>query len=428
MEELKDDLKIYSEEVRDILSDPPKSIQKWGNTILLLFIVLLFLISWFVKYPDIIVSQIVITTNTPPQKLVVKTSGRIEAILVKDKTTVKQNTPLAILENAAKYQDVFILKNILDTINIYKSKFPFEKLNSAQLGEVESAFANFRKECVADQLNARLQPYRVEGSAQNYEASQLQERLNLLEGQKEINQSELVLQKKDFDRYEILFQKGIYSSQEIERQRLLYLQAQKSFKSLLSTISQVKSALNELSRNSKTTHINESKEIINLENNKIQAFYQLKKAVKDWELNYVLRSSIDGKISFLQIWAENQPVEAGVTVFAIIPSRESGYIGKVKAPTLNSGKIKVGQNVNIKLTNFPYREFGILKGRTQTISLTPDKEGNLLVDVLLPNGLETSYKKGIPFQQEMQGNADIVTEDLRLIERLLYQFRDVFER
>ena len=428
MEELNDGLKIYSEEVRDVLSDPPKTIQKWGNTILLFFIIILFLISWYVKYPDIIPSQIIITTNKPPQKLVVKTSGRIEAILVKDKIFVKQNTPLAILENSAKYQDVFLLKNILDTINIDRIKFPFEKLNSAQLGEVQSAFANFRKECVADQLNSQLQPYRIEGKAQSYEAIQLQERLKLLESQKEINQNELVLQKNELNRYEVLFQKGIYSSQEVERQRLLYLQAQKGYKSLLSTISQLKSSLNELNRNSKTTHINESKESINLENNKVQAFYQLKNAVKEWELNYVLRSSINGRMSFLQIWSENQSVETGSTIFAIIPINENGYIGKVKAPALNSGKIKIRQTVNIKLANFPDREFGMIKGKIKAISLTPDKDGNLLIDVSLPNGLETSYQKTIPFQQEMQGNADIITEDLRLIERLLYQFRDLFKR
>jgi hypothetical protein len=52
----------------------------------------------------------------------------------------------------------------------------------------------------------------------------------------------------------------------------------------------------------------------------------------------------------------------------------------------------------------------------------------LLIDVILPNGLETSYKKEILFQQEMSGTADIITEDLRLIERLLYQFRDMFRR
>ncbi|MCD0472587.1 HlyD family secretion protein, partial [Flavobacterium sp. JAS] len=42
--------------------------------------------------------------------------------------------------------------------------------------------------------------------------------------------------------------------------------------------------------------------------------------------------------------------------------------------------------------------------------------------------LETSYKKQIVFQQEMKGSAEIVTEDLRLIERILYQFKNIFEQ
>ena len=165
-----------------------------------------------------------------------------------------------------------------------------------------------------------------------------------------------------------------------------------------------------------------------MQRNVIQAFYQLKKAIKDWDLNYVLRSSIDGKVSFLQLWAENQTVNVGDNVFAVIPTNERGYIGKVKAPAQNSGKIKVGQTVNMRLANYPDREFGMIKGKINSISLTPDKERNVLINVSLPLGLETSYKKQISFQQEMTGTADIVTEDLRLIERLLYQFRDIFKR
>jgi multidrug resistance efflux pump len=428
MEDINDGLKIYSEEVRDVLSDPPKAIQKWGNTILLFFIILLLLISWFVKYPDIIISEIIITTYAPPQKIVVKTSGKIEEIFIKDKEVVKQNTILAILENSAKYQDVFLLKSILDTINVDKAKFPFSKLKAAQLGDIEGSFAIFRKESVADELNSKLQPYKVEDIAQNYEAIQLRERLNILESQREINQNELFLQKNDLDRYEAFFKKGIYASQEVEKQRLIYLQAQKGYSNILSTISQLKSSLNELKRNNQTTHINESKELINLENNKMQAFYQLKKALKDWELNYILKSSIYGRVSFLQIWSKNQSVEIGDGIFAIVPILEKGYVGKLKAPALNSGKIKVGQNVNIKLANFPNSQFGMLIGKIQNISLTPDNEGNLWIDVALPNELKTSYHKIIPFQQEMSGTAEIITEDLRLIERFLYQFRTVFKR
>lgn len=428
MEDKNKTFELRSEEVQEILTRVPNWLIRWGSVVILGIMLLLFFVSWLVKYPDIVSTQILITTNVPPEKLVAKVTGKIEVILVNDRATILKNTPLAVIENSANYNDVFLLKSIVDTINIDKNKFPFEKLKSSQLGEIESLFALFQKESIADDLNTELQPYKVEGTAQNYETIQLQERLNLLESQKDINQSELALQKIDLDRYETLYKKGIIATQEIEKQRLIYLQSQKNYKGILSSISSLKSSLNELKKNSKTTQINENKENVNLERNVIQSFYQLKKAIKDWELNYVLRSSIDGKVSYLQLWAANQTVNAGDNVFAVIPTNESGYVGKVKAQAQNSGKIKIGQTVNIRLANYPDREFGIITGTIKAISLTPDKDGNLLIDVSLPNGLKTSYKKQIAFQQEMSGTADIVTEDLRLLERLLYQFRDVFKR
>ena len=401
---------------------------RWGSIVVLGIMLMLFFVSWLVKYPDVITTQIMITTNVPPQKLEAKTSGKIEAILIRDKSAISKNTPIAVIENTADYKDVFLLKSIVDTIDIDNGNFPFEKLRELQLGDIESSFAVFEKEYIAEALNKKLQPFKVEGASQSYEGVQLNERLHLLESQRSINENELVLQKSDLDRYETLHKKGIIATQEIEKQRLLFLQAQKNYKSLLSTISQLKSSLNELNKNSKTTKINENKETVNLERNVIQSFYQLKKAIKDWELNYVFRSSIDGEVSYLQLWAENQTVDVGENVFTVIPTNENGFIGKAKAPAQNSGKIKIGQKVNIRLANYPDEEFGTVQGIVKAISLTPDKDGNLLIDVALPKGLETSYEKKIIFHQEMAGTADIITEDLRLIERLLYQFRDLFNR
>lgn len=427
MPEIKD-INLRSEEVQEILTRVPHWLIRWGNIVVLSIVLLMLGVSWMIKYPDMISAQISITTQVPPQKILAKTSGRIEAILVDDKANVVKETPLAIIENTASYNDVFLLKSCVDHFIIDKNEFPFEKTNALQLGDIESYFAVFQKEYIADELNTKLQPYQVEGNAQSYEANQLRERLSLLESQKSINQSELELQKNDLERYETLYKKGIIATQEVEKQRLIYLQSEKNYKNLLSSISQLKSSINDLKRNSKTTIINENKENSNLERNVIQAFYQLKKAIKDWELNYVLRSSIDGKVTFLQLWSVNQTVTSGDNVFAVIPSNETNYIGKLKAIAQNSGKIKMGQEVNIRLANYPDREFGIIKGKVKSISLTPDKDGNLLIDVSLPNGLKTSYKKDIAFQQEMSGNADIITEDLRLLERLLYQFKEVFRR
>ena len=425
-----DTFELRSEEVQDILTKVPHWMIRWGTVLIFAIILMLFFVSWFVKYPDVVNTEIVITTNIPPEKIVSKSSGRIEAILVKDKSVVSKNTTLAIIENTANFKDVFLLKKIVDEYNINDPKkgFPFALLRNAQLGEIESTYAVFQKDYQAQELNKNLQPFEVENRAQHSEKIQIKERLDILQQQKVINESELQLQKNDVARFEILFNKGIVSTQEMEAKKLGYLQAEKNYKSLLSSISQLRSSLIDNTKLSQNSQISGTKEDVNLGRNMAQSFYQLKKVIKDWELAYALKSSISGVVTFLQVWNENQTINIGDNVFSIIPDAKNGFIGKVKAPALNSGKIKVGQKVNIRLANFPDREFGVLKGKIQNISLVPDKDGNLLLDVALPNGLKTSYNKQIIFQQEMKGSAEIVTEDLRLIERILYQFKSIFEQ
>lgn len=425
-----DTFELRSEEVQDILTKVPHWMIRWGTVLIFGIIFMLFFVSWFIKYPDVVNTEIVITTNIPPEKIVSKSSGRIEAILVQNKATVKKNTTLAIIENTASYKDVFLLKSIVENYDINNSKkeFPFAVLKNSQLGEIESAFAVFQKDYEAEQLNDNLQPFEVENRAQISEKVQIKERLEILQQQKVINESELQLQKNEMARFETLFNKGIISAQEMEAKKLSYLQAQKNYKGLLTSISQLRSALIDNTKLSRNSQISSTKEEVNLGRNMAQSFYQLKKVIKDWELAYTLKSSISGVVTFLQVWNENQTINSGDNVFSIIPDAKNGFIGKVKAPALNSGKIKVGQKVNIRLANFPDREFGVLKGKIQNISLVPDKDGNLLLDVALPDGLQTSYNKQIVFQQEMKGSAEIVTEDLRLIERILYQFKSIFEQ
>ncbi|UPZ17031.1 HlyD family secretion protein [Flavobacterium humidisoli] len=426
----KDTFELRSEEVQDILTKVPHWMIRWGTVLIFTIIVLLFFVSWFVKYPDVVKTEIVITTNIPPEKIVSKSSGRIEAILVKNKMLVAKNSTLAIIENTANYKDIFRLKDIVDKYDINNSQkeFPFELLKNTQFGEVESAYAAFQKDYQAQELNKDLHPFQIESRAQQSEKIQITERLEILQQQKILNERELELQKNEVARFETLFNKGIISAQEMEVKKLNFLQAQKNYRSLLSSISQLRSSLIDNTKSSQNLQINSTKEEVNLGRSVSQSFYQLKKVIRDWELAYALKSSISGKVTFLQVWNENQTINVGDNVFSIIPDAKNSFIGKVKAPALNSGKIKVGQRVNIRLANFPDREFGVLKGEIKNISLVPDKDGNLLIDVALPKGLKTSYNKQIAFQQEMKGNAEIVTEDLRLIERILYQFKSIFEQ
>jgi HlyD family secretion protein len=421
-------IELRSDEVQEILTKIPHWLIRWGSMIIVGVLIILILISYFVKYPDIISGNIILTTPTPPEKIIAKTTGKIEAILVNDKDFVVSKTPLAILENSANFKDVFLLKSVIDTISLDKYEFPFSKFINSEFGDIETSFAIFQKEYTSNQLNKKLQPFEVETNAQNFEGSQLKERLQILISQKSINELELELQKKDLQRYEKLFEKGIIATQEIDKQKLIYFQAEKNYKNLLSSISQIKSTLNELNRNHKTTIINQNTTSINMERSVLQSFYQLKNTIKEWELNNVFYSSISGTVSFLQIWSENQTINNGENMFSIIPTSSDKYIGKLKVSSTNSGKLELGQLVNIRLSNYPHNEFGILEGYICNIALIPDKEGLIFIDVKLKNGLSTSYNKKISFKQEMGGSGEVITNDVRLINRFLHQFNEIFKR
>ncbi len=74
---------------------------------------------------------------------------------------------------------------------------------------------------------------------------------------------------------------------------------------------------------------------------------------------------------------------------SVVPEDDMMVKTRIKFPVLNSGKVKVGQRVNIKLENFPHQEFGMLVGKMGNISTVPNG-AYYSADVILPKGLMTS--------------------------------------
>ncbi|GAA0743179.1 HlyD family secretion protein [Gaetbulibacter jejuensis] len=423
-------IELRSEEVQEILTKVPHWMIRWGNVLFLSLIVMLLLISWFVKYPDVIESEATVTTQIPPQKEYAQITGKLDAILVEDNQNVTTGQPLAVIENTSNYQDVFKLKSVIDTIKVNNTSFtfPVDSLPILFLGDIESQYALFENSYIQYQLNKELEPFSNEALANQYSLSELNRRLSSLQSQREINKTELTFKEKDLNRNKSLFEKGVISAQDYENKQLEYAQAERNYRNFESSISQMREAISNAHKTSKGTEINRVKEEMTLLKNVIQSFNQLKKAIKDWEYRYVLQSNINGKVSFLNVWNTNQTVNQGDLVFTIIPNESSSYIAKLKTPSQNSGKVKIGQRVNIKLENYPDKEFGVLNGTIKSMSLIPDNEGLYFVDVELPSKLVTSYNKEIEFKQEMRGSAEIITEDLRLIERFFYQFKEIFKQ
>lgn len=121
------------------------------------------------------------------------------------------------------------------------------------------------------------------------------------------------------------------------------------------------------------------------------------------------------------VLTENLPVRVDSLLNSdlhTVSEKQSQIIGRITLPVKGAGKVAIGQKVNIRFDNFPYMEFGYLKGKVKNISLMPSNE-NYIVEVELPQDMKTNYDIPLNFSQEMKGSAEIITEDLRLIQRFL---------
>ena len=200
MENFNEELNIYSEEVKDVLSKPPKALFRWGNTILLIFIIIIFMLSWLIKYPDIVVAKAILTTEIPPQKEFASVTGKIDSLFVKNYQEVTKNTPLAIIENTANYKDVMYLKSILDTLKVnplVPFYLPVDKMPILFLGDIENQFSLFENSYIQYVLNKESQSFLNDDLANTFSISQLRYRLKTIINQKKLNKEEVYFKKKD---------------------------------------------------------------------------------------------------------------------------------------------------------------------------------------------------------------------------------------
>ena len=168
--------------------------------------------------------------------------------------------------------------------------------------------------------------------------------------------------------------------------------------------------------------INRNEELEKLSSSIDESFSNLKAQVKIWENNYLLTSPIGGIVTFTKFWSENQSVNKDEPVLAIVPDNPGKFIGRIYLKMQRSGKVKPGQDVNIKLSSYPYLEYGIVRGKVVTKSLVPSGDA-YVIEIELPNGLTTLYNRKLDFNQNMQGIAEIITEDMSLLQKIVNPFR-----
>jgi len=435
---------IRSDEVQEILSAVPNWMIRWGITLIFGLIVMLVFISWFIKYPDVIGGQAVITTTEPPAKLVSKSSGYLEQLYFKDNSSIKKGDIIAEITNPTNKKSIEFLTTTLQGL-IVKESESLESFNTDQIREVLTQistknlllgnelpeFNQFIQNLT--ELDVLLTNQFYQNTIQNFNQQiEYSDRLAwITKGQLDLLNQELKNAKEKFKGDSTLYKRGAIAKHEFFKNQSELIAKKQELANLKKTYVNYKITVTNYlkQKNEATQQFEQQKRTLNT--NISANVKSIRNYINNWQQNYTFTSPINGKLSYLSNLIENQFINASTTLFAVVPNNQN-YVGQITIPTQGFGKVAKGQKVRVKLNNYPYQEFGQLIGEITDISLIPtaisETQNAYFITISLPQDLITTYKKEITFTPEMTGTAEIITEDLRLIERIFNMFRKVLDK
>ena len=411
---------LHSPEVQEIIGRVPNKLIRWGITVLFLVIVSLFFISWFIKYPDLLTARVVITTTPPPIALVSRSSGNLH-LLKKENEKVKKGELVAYLQSNASLEAVlYIEEQLRNEADLLTLVLP------GSLGDLQPDYAGLTSALTSFDALMKNRTYDIQTELAQKQIITYQKLERSLVRQQILVAQELKLGYEKFVTDSILFAQKVTAALDFNQARANWLQQQRSARNTETSLLNNEIQINQLDKQIADLEIQKTEQQQKMELAVKQAKEQLLGQITKWKESYTFIASGTGSIAYLGFLEDQQFVEANKPLFSIIP-RHGKLMARAELPIRGSGKVKDGQSVNIRLENYPFEQFGLLRGKVLSISLMPgeDKYG---VTIELPDQLITNQKKTLAFTQQLTGSTEIITEDLRLLERFFYQFRKLLVR
>lgn len=394
---------------------------KYGTYVTCIAIIVVGLFTWLIKYPETVPTRSKLTGENAPKPIIPKLNLRLAQLYAKDNQQIKEGEIIASLESTADVTEVLKLEKLINDIeyNIRQNTLNNIKADMKQsfnnLGELQSdyqafvqVYISYRDYVLGDYVSKRK-------DLLNKDLSIIHRSKSVLNDQKALQQKDLGLTQTTIDRNKALLNEKIISEQEYRDLSSQYISKQMSEPALKSSYINNESQINAI-----------NKEFAELDNQIItqqslfeQAVLNFKSKIELWKQNFLLVASSNGKLVFSSFLQTNQSLVAGEVVAYIMPPKSSIYL-QTLIPQNNFGKVAVGQKVILKFDAFPWQEFGTVTGKVAYISPVPTDSGYYLAKVILPNDLQTNYKKNIPFVEGLIAETEIITKDLRLAESLYY--------
>ncbi len=414
----------HSQEVHEILTKMPSWIIRCGITLLFLIVMVLLTLSWYIKYPDVVRTRVAIVTDKIPSGVMARTNGALD-LQVTENEYVYEGDLLGFIKNVANFEDVLALKEQLYTLPTLNALDEYW-----QLGELQPYFnslvtslkksKNINRGAQDDQVRKQvIQQQIAEFKAANKNA---QRRLELAQHEYDFAQKTLQT------RHQVLLLEGVISKAEYEKHANELVQLKKTVESAKTTQNEINNQLLLLKKEAQNLDFSRGMESVDARNEIEDVYSRLISQIALWEQRYLLKAVANGKVQFLDFAKENMFVQADQEIVRIIPERKGFLYGEMFIPPTGFGKIDTGQTVLIELDHYPKKEYGTIEATLQEVADIGTSKGyKSIVKLSVQDKLITTFNKELDFNYGMEGHAQIITEDIRLLHRFLYQLREVFK-
>lgn len=415
-------VEYLSGEVREILGTPPSWVAIWGTSVLIGVVVLLFMVGVVFEYPETVAGELVLTTAEPPVPVQAKRAAQLAQIRVSDNDKVRKDALLAVFMSTADVNDILELEKEVDKISEYNLSElqSFQPQMHLRLGEIAPAYSSFVNRFEYMPFVEGEKTDRATVNAVRQQIQQVEKSIAAMGQKKLATYKEAISQKKQFEEMRFRYsQTGDESLASIVYDLNFQANAKMSeFQGIEAEIERKKEDIMNLRARILEMQVQQEAGAKGRIYQLTQSLIKLKSEINHWKDQYLVLAPAEGSVLFFDGLEVGRRLAEGEDIFSIVPpGSDDRYIGKVQLPVQGSGKVRVGQKVNIKLARYPFREFGLLKGKVSKIY--PVAKGNAYsVEVELENSLKTTLGRELDFHQQMSGKAEIITEKRKFISRI----------
>ena len=422
----------YSEPVQEIMGSIPSWITRWGVTVIAGIFALIIIGCCIIRYPQTLTSSITLTSENPPSDLAARYDGLLDTVCVVNGQKVSGGDLVALLSTPADYGDIMAVRDLLDSLSSRERDALPDAVSSPsiyenyRLGDLESGWSELVRSCRAYRNWAEIDQTGNQKRLVTEQIRKNSEYYDDLLAQREIMEQDMEYEQAGPERDSLLMLKGAISRADYETSLKNCISKRSTLAAFDATLTSTQLSILQLRQQLAELDIQRRTEETEHLRGIMQQAAQLRAQTAQWTEQYAVISPADGTVSLQKVWSRGQHVLVGDVIASVVPDNGDRVIGRLQVPSSGFGKVAEGQTVNVRLNGFPYMEFGVLKGVVESIPAVPQTvttaEGNTIVytvEVSFPDSLVTTYGKELPMVQQMDGTAEIITRDRRLIEQFI---------